>query len=311
MVWQLHDLPDLRGKVIVITGATSGIGKQAAIQFAKRNAKLVLLARNKQKMISTAATIRHENAAAQVELIHADISDLDSVRTAVAEFTARNLNRIDVLLLNAGIAYGPYTTSAQRIESMFATNHLGHWLLTGLLIDYIRNVADSRIIAVSSLAHRFVSHVDYDVVTGVKPHRYNQILTYACSKLANHLFITELNARLLQCAASTVAVVAHPGCATTGLQDKFDEQWLSWIVNRTFSPLLCQSAAQGAWPLLMAATDRDVRRGRHYGPGRFFEIFGAPISDAYASAPARDAAKAAELWRVSERLSNFTYPISR
>lgn len=308
MSWTPEDMPDMSGKVAVVTGATSGIGLHAAKGFASRGAKVVLACRNAEKMATFADTMRTELPHAELVLMQVDISDLDSVRSFAEEFAGKDIDRIDVLLLNAGIAYGPYKTSAQGFERTFATNHLGHWLLTGLLLKYVKGHPGARVVAVASLAHEAVKDIKYDVVKGENPDGYQEFYNYAMSKLANMWFVKELNLRLIVAGSAAVAVASHPGVSLSGILDVHNT--LRFRLIRFFASVFCQNAEAGAWPLLMAATDADVTRESYYGPSGWFELSGPPDAKARIGAHVDDEEKARELWRVSEEMCNFSYQFS-
>lgn len=295
----------MSGKVTVVTGATSGIGLYAAKGFAARGAKVVLACRNAEKMTTVADTMRSEIPQADLVLMQVDVSDLDSVRSFAEAFAAKNIDGIDVLLLNAGIAYGGYKTSAQGFERMFATNHLGHWLLTGLLLKHVKGRPGARVVAVASLSHRSVNEIKYDVVKGENPDGYGEYYNYAMSKLANMWFVRELNRRLTVAGSDAVAVASHPGVSMSGILDVHDNFHLRLL--RFLASVFCQSTEVGAWPLLMASTDPDAKRGSYYGPSRWFESYGPANANAQIGAQVDDEEKARELWTASEEMCNFSY----
>lgn len=310
MTWNVDtDVPDLSGRVFVVTGCSSnGVGFYAALRFAKHGGTVVMACRNATKMQNAADAIRAQVPGAELVQLIVDTSDLDSVRRFAAEFRERGPPKIDVLLLNAGIGNGE-GTSPQGADLLFATNHLGHWLMTGLLLDLMSHPG-ARIVSVSSLAHRLVSGINYDVASGKAPREYGDFKSYSESKLANHWFVAELNRRLLLTKSPIVAVCAHPGCAWTDILKNNDNGWSAYIRRKLVHPIvymLCQSAENGSWPLVMAATDPDISREKHYGPSGPFEMYGAPKANAIQSELCSDEAKAKELWETSESCTNFKY----
>ena len=218
-----------------------------------------------------------------------------------------SIDNIDVLLLNAGISTpDTFVPSAQGYELVFATNHLGHFLLTHLVMPYMKHVSGSRVIVVSSLMHRFVHRINYKAAAGDQEEFSTR--AYAESKLANHWFVAELNRRLQQAKVETVAVCAHPGVASTGILQVSSGLWVPWIVGHVFR-LISQSAMKGAWPLLMAVGDEDMKRGEYYVPGGMWELWGLPKKGGILNPVVSRVDKAAELWEVSERLSGVSFRI--
>lgn len=305
----INFVPDLRGKVVIVTGATSGIGLEAARIFAKRRAKLILACIEEDKMADVASALKVETPDADIIQMQIDVGDLVSVHDFVQRFSKLGLTRIDVLLLNAGIAEArEFKPSAQGYELTFATNHLGHWLLTGMLLRFMKDVPDSRIVVVSSMAHSTVKQINYPAATGDDPRQYSPNNTYAQTKLANHLFVTKLNTLLADSGAKTIAVPAHPGVAATSLLDG-DDLTITWKIILLIFTIISQSAADGALPILMAATDPAITRDSYYGPRHYWEFRGPPFAHAKKSQTATDPKKADELWSVSEQLCGFAYSL--
>ncbi len=211
--WTASYVPDQAGRVAVITGANSGIGYHTAEVLAGRGARVVLAVRNLGKGNAAAERIRATSPRADVALQRLDLGSLDSVRAAADELRSAH-PRIDVLINNAGVMYTPKQTTADGFELQFGTNHLGHFALTGLLLDQL-NVEGSRVVTVSSLAHNIMAAIHFDDLQA--EHGYNRVAAYGQSKLANLLFAYQLHHRLQADNRPTISVAAHPGMSNTEL----------------------------------------------------------------------------------------------
>jgi NAD(P)-dependent dehydrogenase (short-subunit alcohol dehydrogenase family) len=288
--WTPQDLPSLDGRTVLITGATSGIGRAAALELARAGARVVMAVRN---------TERGEQVAAQMggrgEVRRLDLTDLASVRA----FGAGWDGDIDVLINNAGVMAVPEGRTADGFETQIGTNHLGHFALTGLLLGHVTD----RVVTVSSGAHR-MGKISLDDLNWER-RSYKRWPAYGQSKLANLLFTFELQRRLATAGSSVRATAAHPGYAATELQSRTGnalQNALMAIGNR----LLAQSGEQGAWPTLFAATE-DIPGGSFVGPDGFAEQRGHPHLVSPSSA-ATDEQTARGLWELSERLTGVTFP---
>jgi NAD(P)-dependent dehydrogenase (short-subunit alcohol dehydrogenase family) len=304
-MWTAADIPDQHGRVALVTGANSGLGFQTARALAGKGATVMLACRDQRKGADALARITAEHPAAAIELLELDLADLASVRKAANDALARH-PRLDLLINNAGVMAIPHRTTADGFEMQFGTNHLGHFALTGALIDRVLETPGSRVVSVSSTAHRSGRmHWDDLQWTG----RYRKWLAYGQSKLSNLLFIRELQRRLTAKGASTIAVAAHPGYASTHLQAVGPEMSGSRIMSRIMpvaNRVLSQTDEQGAWPQLYAATAPDVEGGEYFGPGGFMELQGHP-SRAGRSKAARKDDDARRLWEVSEELTDVRF----
>lgn len=297
--WSVDEIPsDLSGKTIFITGATSGIGYEAARVFASRKCSLILACRNAEKMASVSAVFE-EGGAAQVDELVCDTSDFESVRSCAEKALALPAT-IDVLLLNAGIGQA-------NVEANMNTNHLGHFLLTGLLFPRLSD--DARIISVSSLAHDIKEPIPWNSISADNM-AFN---SYAFSKLANLLFVEELNRLLLEKGSSIVAVGAHPGCTNTDIVSKLEG---GGVIMYLFGYMLKnygQPTDHGAWPLLMAATDPEVTRDCYYAPSKdtwlISEFYGPPKRNGRKGKAVMDVEAAKECWKESERLTKFEFKV--
>jgi len=297
--WTAENIPDLTGKIAIVTGANSGIGYEMARALARKEATVILACRNKDKGEAAVRQIDQEYPEAKAELMQLDLSDLASVRRFADEF-ASHYDRLDILINNAGIMAIPFEKTADGFELQFGTNHLGHFALTGLLLDLIIRTPQARVITVSSGGHRF-GEIDFDNLNGEKD--YNRGGAYAQSKLANLLFTYELQRRLEGAGVDTIAVTAHPGWTATNLQ-------AHWRMVRVLNPFIAQKPKMGALPTLYAATAPDVKGGDYYGPRGWQELRGYPTK-VRSSASSYDTAVAAKLWTVSEELTGVRYQMGK
>ena len=265
--WTGSDIPDQRGRVAVVTGANTGLGFETAKLLAARGAAVVLAVRNTEKGGQAVARIAETVPDARLTLQHLDLTSLDSIRTAAQQLRAEH-PRIDLLINNAGVMYTPKQTTGDGFELQFGTNHLGHFALTGLLLDHLLPVPGSRVVTLSSLGHRIQARIHFDDLQW--EHSYSRVGAYGQSKLANLLFTYELQRRLSGAGATTIALAAHPGLADTELARN------SPRAVAVASSLMGQNPAMGALPALRAATSPDARGGEYYGPGGFLETRGYP-----------------------------------
>ncbi len=289
--WTPADLPDLSGRTVVITGATSGIGRAAATELSRVGARVVIAVRNTQRGEQVAAAV-----AGAVEVRHLDLTDLASVRA----FASGWEGDIDVLIDNAGVMAVPEGRTADGFETQIGTNHLGHFALAGLLIGHVRD----RVVTLASGAHR-MGKIDLEDLNWER-RRYRRWPAYGQSKLANLLFTFELQRRLAEAGSPVRAVAAHPGYAATELQSRTGnaiQNGAMAILNR----VVAQSGEQGAWPTLFAATE-DIPGGSYIGPDGRGELRGNPTL-VTPSGAARDAETARALWELSERLTGVTFEI--
>src|SRR6266851_4843855 len=257
--WTSGDVPGQQGRLAVVTGANTGLGFETARVLAARGASVVLAVRDTEKGKRAAARIARTAPGADVMVQPLDLTCLDSVRAAAGELRATH-PRIDLLVNNAGVMFPPRQATRDGFELQFGTNHLGHFALTGLLLEQMLPVPGSRVVTVSSLAHRLRARINFDDLQSERT--YNRVAAYGQSKLANLLFTYEL-ARRLSGAGTTIAVAAHPGLAATELTRN------SSAASAFSYARVSQTAAMGALPVLRAATDPGVLGGQYYGPGGF------------------------------------------
>ena len=289
------DVPDQTGKVFVVTGANTGLGFEAAKVLAARGGVVVMACRNADKARAAMARIAAETPGARLDFVELDQADLDSVRRAADALKARG--RIDVLINNAGVMMPPLSRTAQGFELQFGVNHLGTFALTSLLLPALEQTAGSRVVVTSSIAHKSGEALWSDPRA---EQGYSRMQRYYDSKLANALFLVELDRRLRASGSGVSAVGCHPGIAATDLGRNF-------AIARLMIPLagrLFNTAEQGAWPTLQAATDSEAESGDYYGPRGIREMAGES-GPAFLTRLARDPGAGQWLWRRSVELSGI------
>jgi len=305
--WTADDMPDLSGKTIVVTGGDSGIGYEAALEFARKRADVIIACRDPEKARTAAAQISASSPGARVEAMELDLSNLASVR-GFADAFHRGHPALHVLCNNAGVMAIPYRLTVDGFEMQFGTNHLGHFALTGLLLDRLLATEGARVVNVASGAHR-MGKIRFDDLQWQKG--YRKWMAYGQSKLANLLFTFELQRRADASGAKLLSVACHPGYAATNLQAAGPRMSGSSMMESLFSvgnSLFAQSAAMGALPTEYAAVAPEVHGGDYIGPDGIGEMWGHPVKVG-CSAAARDTAAAARLWEVSEQLTNVHYTL--
>jgi NAD(P)-dependent dehydrogenase (short-subunit alcohol dehydrogenase family) len=297
--WTIDDVPGQQGRLAVVTGANTGLGFETARVLATCGAAVVLAVRDADKGKAAAARIAGTAPGANVTVQPLDLASLESIRAAAADLRAQH-PRIDLLVNNAGVMFPPRQTTPDGFELQFGTNHLGHFALTGLLLEQMLPVPGSRVVTVSSLAHRLRARINFDDLQSERS--YNRAAAYSQSKLANLMFTYELHRRLSGAATTTIAVAAHPGLADTELTRH------SSAASAALARLISQKPAMGALPVLRAATDPGVLGGQYYGPRGLFGTRGYPEL-ARSSGQSRDTAIGRRLWTVSEELTGVTFPV--
>lgn len=294
--WNLDVMPDQTGRVAMVTGANTGIGFETAAALAAKNATVVLACRNRAKAEDAMARIRRRTPDAALELVELDLASLASV-TRCADVVRADHDRLDLLINNAGVMIPPFGRTEDGFELQFGCNHLGHFALTGRLMDRILATRGARVVTVASMAHRYGT-MDFDNLNAEKG--YNKAQAYAQSKLANLLFTLELQRRLDRSGSTVIATAAHPGWTGTDLQR---HSRLIGLANHLFA----QSPPMGALPTLRAATDPEASGGDYYGPRGWFEMRGHPVRVGTTDA-ARNEHDAGRLWQVSEELTGVLFP---
>ena len=305
--WTEADIPDLSGRTAVVTGANAGLGLQTARVLAAHGAHVVIACRNLDKAGHAAAQIAATAPGATASVVRLDLASQSSVRSAAEEIRA-GFARLDLLINNAGVMDVPYQRTEDGFELTLATNHLGPFALTGLLLD--RLAAGARIVTVSSVAHR-QGAIDFDDLQSERG--YDRERAYSQSKLANLLFTYELDRRLRAVSAGVAALGCHPGVVYTDLfaNESRPQQFLLSPAMRVINFWAVQNARMGALPELRAATDPSAHGGQYFGPRRyglrrrFYTGYPAVVES---SARSHDEADQGSLWQVSERLTGVSYP---
>jgi len=308
MSWTPKHLASQAGKTFVITGANSGIGLEATKILASHGARLVMACRSMDKAEKALAEVKAHAPGVDASLVQLDLASLASIKEAAAQIATR-CPTIDALVNNAGIMAIPRRETADGFEMQLGTNHLGHFALTGQLLPHIV-AAGGRVVSVSSNAHKMFARINFDDLMAEK--KYSRWQVYGQSKLANMLFIFELQRRFTAAGSPCKAVACHPGYSGTNLQLKGAELRNSPLRKYGMLALnlaVSQSAEKGAWPTVRAATDPRADGAEYYGPQWVGEWRG-PVGPAKVGKAARDEAVARRLWEVSEELTGVTYDFS-
>jgi NAD(P)-dependent dehydrogenase (short-subunit alcohol dehydrogenase family) len=301
--WTTDDIPDLTEKVIIVTGSNSGIGFEAAKEFTRKGAHTILACRSIDSAQEARDLITASIPRAHVEIMYLDLANLESVQHFAREFQEQ-YTRLDVLVNNAGIMMAPYAKTVDGFESHFATNHLGHFALTGQLLNVLLATPGSRVVNVSSSGHR-MGRMDFVNMMFDQGIDYSPMRAYGRSKLANLLFTYELQRRYDAAHIDALAVAAHPGMSNTRLGRHLEKKWYFKILIPLMSWMM-QSALMGALPTIRAAVDPYVKGSEYYGPSGFREMRGHPVI-VQSNAASHNVDDAQELWDVSEQLTNVQF----
>jgi NAD(P)-dependent dehydrogenase (short-subunit alcohol dehydrogenase family) len=296
--WTFDDIPKQSGRNVLVTGANTGIGFETARMLALKGARVTLACRNLDKGREAVERIMAESSEAEVSLEQLDLSDLDNIKDFTARFNDQH-ERLDLLILNAGVMVPPESKTAQGFELQFGVNHLGHFALTGALLPLVQAADGSRVVVVSSTAAtQGVMNFDdlHFEKRGYAPWR-----AYGQSKLANQLFALELQRRLRTSGSSVLVTAAHPGWTATDLQRTSP---MASFMNR----FVAMKPPQGALPTLRAATDPTASGGDYYGPNGLFQMRGYPKRIPMVKR-AKNSDDAAQLWQISEELTGVGYDL--
>ncbi len=301
--WTFNNIPDLQGKTIIVTGGNSGLGYESVKAFAHKGAKVVLACRNLEKGEKAKNEIIQANSKGKIEVMMIDLMDLGSVKQFAHDFKSK-YSALDVLLNNAGIMATPYFKTKDGFEAQFGTNHLGHFALTGLLLDVLKATPGSRVVNVSSMAHKS-GKMDFDDLMFEKGREFKTMKAYGQSKLAILLFTYELQRYFEKEKIGSISVAAHPGGSNTRLAGHLEKNGFMKFVSKALRGIM-QSAEIGALPQIRAAVDPNVKGGEYYGPGGIGEIAGYPVL--VKSTPASyNTEDAKRLWEISEKLTGVHY----
>lgn len=301
--WTIENIPDLSGKTVIVTGGNSGLGFEAVKALALKGAQVIMACRSVSKGEEAKKQIAKFIPKADVTVMELDLTDMNSIKSFVAKFK-QNHTKLDVLLNNAGIMMVPYGLTKNGFENQVGTNHLGHFALTGLLLDLLKTTPKSRVVNVSSMAHKS-GIMDFDNILYDNGKDYSPMKAYGRSKLSNLLFTYELQRFFEKNKLDCQAIAAHPGVSDTNL---FNHAAPKWVMNllRPLFLLMIQPAKMGALPELRAAVDPNAKGGEYYEPNGKREVKGYPVV-VQSNAASHNIEDARKLWGISEKLTDVHY----
>lgn len=294
--WNTNNIADQSNKVVIITGATSGLGKEASKILAGKNARVIMAVRNTEKGESVAAEFKKALPNAKIDIRKLDLSHLGSVQS-FAEGIMASYDRLDILINNAGVMMCPFSKTEDGFEIQMGTNHLGHFALTGLLMPLLKKTKASRIVATSSIAHRQGDINFEDINWGER--KYITGKAYGDSKLANLYFAYELSRKLQNDQNAPTVTAAHPGWTSTDLQRHS-------LMFKILNPIFSQNVANGVLPTLRAATDEQAKPGDYFGPSGFLEMKGSPTL-VKSTEMSHNESNAKQLWELSEKMTGIQF----
>ncbi|MCP4441074.1 MAG: SDR family NAD(P)-dependent oxidoreductase [Aureispira sp.] len=299
--FDIKKIPSQKGRIAIVTGANIGLGYETALALAEKEMKVILACRNLEKATKAKKEILGKVPNANLDIIQLDLGQLESVHSFAKEFLAK-YDQLDLLINNAGIMVPPFSLTKDGFESQMGVNYFAHFLLTKLLLDTIIKTPNSRIVSLSSNAHKR-GKINFDDLQSKE--KYSALNAYCQSKLACLIFAYELQRRLEKVGASTISVAAHPGVSDTNLA-QYVSKWVMLFLGPILRLTMIQSAEAGAEPTLYAALGEDVKGGDYFGPsgwqefkGRAKKVDSIPLS--------KDKAVAKRLWEVSEELTNISF----
>lgn len=299
--WTTENIPELKGKVIIVTGGNSGLGYEAVKAFAQKGAEVVLTSRSIKKGETAKTNIGKVKG--NITILQLDLMDFASIKHFTESFK-KKYNRLDVLLNNAGIMTTPYFLTKDGLEAQNGTNHFGHFALTGQLFELIKNTPNSRVVNVSSMAHK-QGKMDFDNLLFENGRGYSPIKSYGRSKLMNLLFTFELQRKFDTSGIKSIAIAAHPGVSNTNLFQYLEDKMIFKILKPLMSPFI-QEKEMGVLPEIRAAVDPNVKGGEYYGPGGFNEMKGFPVL-VQSNAASHNLEDAKKLWEISEKLTGVKF----
>ena len=305
--WSIANIPNQDGKFILITGANSGLGFESAGVLAAKKAHVIMACRSLERAQAARHEIVQAHPSSVVDVLPLDLTSLDSVRRCAMEFNLR-YPRLDVLLNNAGVMATPRLRSEDGFELQFGANHLGHFALSGLLLERLLAAPSSRVVTVYSVADIY-AWIDFNSFGGQG--FYNRWIAYGQAKLANLVFAMELNRRLAAREAGAISLAAHPGLTRTNLQvaglSMQPKDRLQARLMRTIRDVFFQDVTLGALPQLLAATAPEARGGEVYGPQGFLQMAGPPKKITPFNRGWRDEKLGKRLWKASQELTGVKY----
>jgi NAD(P)-dependent dehydrogenase (short-subunit alcohol dehydrogenase family) len=299
--WNTENILSQKGRIVIVTGSSSGIGYETARVLANKQASVIIAVRNLDKGNKALAKIIQQNKDADVQVMELDLANLASVKNFTENFQ-KNYSRLDLLINNAGVMIPPYAKTTDGFELQFGTNHLGHFALTGQLLELLISTKGSRIVNVSSGAHNF-GKIDFDDLNWEK-RNYAQWTAYGDSKLANLYFTYELDRKLKEQGINTLVTASHPGWTATELQRTAGD------VMKYLNGIFAQNITMGALPTLRAAIEEGLKGAEYFGPNGFMEIGGYPVK-VESNKLSKDRAIAQKLWEVSENLTGVKFEFNK
>lgn len=302
MMWTNENIPDQSGRTALITGANAGIGYEIAKSLYRKGAHVIMAARDQSKLAEAMDRIAAEGGSGTLETGLLDLASLERVGK-FASVIKKDHVHLDLLINNAGVMTPPESKTSDGFELQFGVNFLGHFALTGYLYPLLKNTPGSRVVTMSSGAHKMVETIDFDNLRSEKS--YDAMREYANSKLADLQFMAELQRRTDRIGGTVISVAAHPGVTQSNLSRYMSEASYQAAVEQ-FGTLM--PAWQGALPALYAATFPRVKGGDYYGPDGEYELKGFP-APAVLSEAAKDAEAAQKLWELAEETTGVTFPI--
>lgn len=294
--WDTNQIADLNGKVIIVTGATSGLGKEATRILAEKNATVIMAVRNISKAKTVKNEIQIKQPKSNIAIEKLDLSSLDSIKQFSNEVNNK-YDRLDVLINNAGIMMCPFSKTQDGFEIQMGTNHLGPFALTGQLMPLLKKTKDSRVVSTSSIAHT-QGNIDFSDLNWEK-RDYKTSSAYGDSKLANLYFTYEMAEKFKDDPNAPIVLAAHPGWTKTDLQKHSR-------LFRMLNPFFSQGVTMGVLPTLRAAFDPDAKSGNYFGPSGWKEMKGHPVK-VKSNKLSRNFDLAKKLWKTSEELTGVKY----